>query len=161
MKIRDVSPLRNRETLLGVILIVFAGVFLMGVSNFPDTAARYRSIAPSFFPNLLGVALAILGGLLLLEGIRSKPAIILEIEASHGNVLRAAGLLALLVAYIALFRLLGFALMSGLFVLGLQLLLGAKNVVKAAILAVAVTAALYIVFVTLLRVPLPHGILFG
>jgi hypothetical protein len=67
----------------------------------------------------------------------------------------------MLVAYIALFRLLGFALMSGLFVLGLQLLLGAKNVVKATLLAVAVTAALYIVFVVLLRVPLPHGILFG
>ncbi|MFP4152362.1 MAG: hypothetical protein ACLFSV_05920 [Alkalispirochaeta sp.] len=37
MNLRDVSPLRNKETLLGVILLTFAGVFLMGVA-----ISRYR-----------------------------------------------------------------------------------------------------------------------
>lgn len=161
MNIKEVSPWRNRETLLGSVLLTGSILFLVGVARFPETAARYRAIAPSFFPNLLGVALALLSGSLLFQGVRAPATAIMEIETTRENAIRAVSLLAILIVFVVSFRFVGFAPGSFFFVTALQLLLGEKRILRTLLVALAVTATLYIVFVILLRVPLPRGILAG
>jgi len=160
MNIRDASPLRNKETFLGALLLVFSGLFLLGVAAFPDTASRYRSISPSFFPNLLGTALAVLSLFLVVEGIRKKPSPIFNLQTSKRNMIRAGLLLGGLIVFMVLFRILGFALMAFVFAAVSQVILGERRILKMLIVAFAVTAVLYILFVVLLRVPFPAGILF-
>lgn len=159
MTIKEFSPWRNKETLLGSVLLIAAFVYLVAVARFPDTAARYRSIAPSFLPNLLGIALAILSGFLLVQGIRAPKAAILEIETTKANGIRTLALLVLFIVFVRSFRFIGFAPGSFLFVTALQFLLGERRIVRIVLLAVAITGTLYLIFVVLLHVPLPRGVL--
>ena len=161
MNKRNVSPLRNKETFLGTILLLASSVFLLGVMRFPTTSARYRAIAPSFFPNLLGTALAVLSVFLIVEGIRTAPARILDLQSTRGNLIRTAAVLGSLVVFVALFRLLGFVLMAFIFTAGLQLILGEKRIIRALLISLAVSTVLYIVLVVLLRVSFPLGIFFS
>jgi putative tricarboxylic transport membrane protein len=159
MTIKEFSPWRNKETLLGSAMLIAAVVYLVAVARFPDTAARYRAIAPSFLPNLLGIVLVILSGLLIVQGIRAPKAAILEIETSKANGIRTVALLGLFILFVRSFRFVGFAPSSFLFVTALQFLLGERRIIRVLLLAVAITGVLYLIFVVLLRVPLPRGVL--
>jgi len=159
MNIKEISPWRNKETLLGSVLLVTAVVYLIAVARFPDTAVRYRAIAPSFFPNLLGIALVILSGSLLVQGIRTPATVILEIETTHANGWRTIALLALLIIFVRSFRFIGFAPGSFILVTALQLLLGERRILRTLLIAFAITGTLYLIFVVLLHVPLPRGVL--
>jgi hypothetical protein len=136
-------------------------LFLIGVYKFPHVSVKYRASNPSFFPNLLGTVLAVLSVLLAIEGVRSKPAPLIDLQASKGNVIRAGALLGSLVLFVVFFRILGFAIMAFLFTAGLQLILGEKRVIRLLLVAFAVSAVLYLVFVVLLRVSFPVGIFFS
>ncbi len=160
MNVREVSPLRNKATFLGTVLLVASVVFLIGVSRFPDTAARYRSIAPSFFPNLLGTALAVLSVLLFIEGVRSAPAPVFDIQGEKGNGMKAGLLVVVLIVFVSLFRILGFGIVSFLLTATLQLLLGERRALRVTGVSLLVAGSLHLVFVVLLRVPLPVGLLF-
>lgn len=159
MRIKEFSPWRNKETLLGSVLLVVAIVYLVAVARFPDTAARYRAIAPSFLPNILGSALALLSGALVFRGLRSPMSVILEIETSKANGIRTIALLALFILFVRSFRFIGFVPGSFLFVSALQALLGERRALRIVLIAAAITGVLYLIFVVLLHVPLPRGVL--
>jgi putative tricarboxylic transport membrane protein len=161
MNKRNVSPLRNKETFLGTLLLLASIIFLYGVMNFPGTSATYRGVSPSFFPNLLGAALAVLSIFLIVEGFRTAPARILDLQSTRGNLIRTIAVLGSLILFVALFRLLGFVLMAFIFTAGLQLILGEKRIVRALLVSFTVSAVLYIVLVVLLRVSFPLGIFFS
>jgi len=161
MTIRNVTPLRNKETLLASVLLIFGVVFFVAVARFPDTAMRYRAISPSFFPNLLAGAMVVLSVFLGVEGWRGAPARIFDIKAEPRDVVRAVLLVGILIAFLFLLKVLGFAITAFIFTGSVQLLLGEKRILRVALFSLTVTALLYIVFVTLLRVPLPYGAIFS
>lgn len=160
MNMKTHSPLRNQETLLGATLLVLAILVFVGVVNFKNTAENYRALPPSFFPNILVGVMVVLSLALLVRGWRNAPSPIFKQSVKRSNVLRVVGLMALLVVFIVLLQYVGFAISSFLFVLSLQLVLGERRPVRLFALAISVTLVMYVVFVLLLRVPLPRGLLF-
>ncbi|MGM0432929.1 MAG: tripartite tricarboxylate transporter TctB family protein [Spirochaetota bacterium] len=156
MDMKAHSPIRNKETLLGTILLILSIAVLIAIANFKDTAEGYRAIAPSFFPNLISIVMVVLSLALISEGWRKPPSLIFAPVTDKTNVLRAFALLGLIIGLVLVWEYIGFILSSLLFVLLVQVLLGEKRKVRIILVAVAVTAALYIVFVLLLRVPLPR-----
>lgn len=158
MDLKSATPLRNKATFLGTLLLIGALLYLYRVSQFPSTQAM-RSIGPAFFPNIVGGAFAFLSVLLILEGRRSAPAPVFEGKAQRTNVYRAVVMVALLVVVSFSLEFLGFVIVSFLFTLVTQLLLGERNALKAALIALAVTVVLYGLFITLLRIPLPRGLI--
>lgn len=158
MPMKKFNPLRNKDTFLGIVLLIASVIYLIGVQRFPPVNVEFRASSPSFLPNLLGVALAVLSIFLTIEGYRSAPAPILNIQASKKNIIRAAVLLAALVLFILFFDILGFAVSAFILTAGLQLLLGEKNIIRTLIVALIVSAVLYVIFVVLLRVSFPVGI---
>ena len=160
MNMKAHSPWRNQESLLGAILMLLAILVFIGVVNFKDTAEDYRALPPSFFPNILVGVMVVLSLALLVRGWRNAPSPIFKQSVRPSNVLRVFGLMVLLVVFIVLLQYVGFAISSFLFLLALQLVLAERRPVRLLVFAIGVTLVMYVVFVLLLRVPLPRGLLF-
>ncbi len=158
MNARNVSPLRNKATFLGSLLFLGSLAYLYKVAQFPGTDA-VRSIGPAFFPNVIGGAFAFLSVLLILEGRRSEPSPLFGGLVPRVNVVRAVALVASLIVVSLFLEFLGFVIVSFVFTLGIQVVLGERSVIRAVLVALIATAVLYGLFIMLLRIPLPRGLL--
>ncbi|MDX9958581.1 MAG: tripartite tricarboxylate transporter TctB family protein [Clostridia bacterium] len=159
MDIRNFSPLRNKATLAGTLLLGVTLPYLFAVSRFPDTSQRFRSLGPEVFPNILGWISVLLAVLLIMEGGKSKPAPIFPGTAKQHNVLRAIALVGILVLVTLSLDFLGFVIVSFLFTAVVQFLLGEKRAIRLLVISVLTTAVLYALFILLLRIPLPRGLI--
>jgi putative tricarboxylic transport membrane protein len=128
---------------------------------FPDLAGQ--KYGPAFFPRILAAGLIVCGGLLIRQGIMARRGGAPWIEVAPwvrepwrlGAFLLTLGLLLL---YIVAADLVGFIPMAFAFLLALFFWLGVKPLTAVFSAAVS-TIAIYSFFATLLRVPLPRGIL--
>jgi putative tricarboxylic transport membrane protein len=153
--------LRANDAIAGVVIILLSAAMIVLTVPFPDLPGQ--KYGPAFFPRILGAGLIVCGGLLIRRGIMARRAGAPWVEVAPwvrepwrlGAFLLT---LSLLLLYIVAADTIGFIPMALAFLLALFFWLGVKPV--NALLAAAIsTIAIYWFFATLLRVPLPRGLL--
>lgn len=159
--------MRKAELCAGVILSVVGAGIVFGATQFPTIPGQ--DYGPGFFPIILGVGLLLSGAAYAINALRqpelaAAASLPLEQEVDdeapaerpyYGAV---AWLLLGLAAIIKLWETVGFILLLSVFLTGFLVLLRV-SLWRAALLAVIATVAVYLVFIRILMVPLPAGIL--
>lgn len=145
------------------VLAMLIGVFVVAYARtFP--AAQGGPVGPAFFPSVIGVALIGTGAVLVLSTLRQRPRlpwIELQDWARTPHLVSNVGLvLGALVFYAAAVNILGFIITAIVFLTMLFAAFGVRRTTIAP-LAVALTVVIHYAFYSLLRVPLPWGILEG
>lgn len=153
--------MRANDALSGLVIIVFALAMIALTLSFP--AFPGQRYGPALFPRILATAL-ILGGLMLIwNGISARRAGAPWIEIAPWvrdpwRVSCFALVLVALVFYILASDAIGFIPIAIVFLGALFVWYGVKPL-TAAITAVVATVVIHWFFATMLRVPLPRGIL--
>jgi putative tricarboxylic transport membrane protein len=153
--------LRANDILSGLALIVFALAMMTLTLTFPDFPGQ--KYGPSLFPRILGAGLILCGVALMRNGLATRRAGAPWVELAPWThdpwrVTSFLLLLALLLVYILASETIGFIPIALVFLLALFVWLGVRP--AAAILtAVVTTIAIHWFFSTMLRVPLPRGLL--
>jgi len=150
--------IKNKALFSGCCLLAFSAYLYYLISQFPDTAAEYRTISPSFFPYVLATVLAALSLLLIVEGWRAPVGSILSLDLNQKETYRTGALLLILIIFSFLLTTLGFIVDAFLFMVSIQLLLGERRFVVLIPVALAVSLGMYFIFATLFKVPLPMGV---
>ena len=153
--------MRANDAICGFVLIVFAALMIALTASFPDFPGQ--KYGPALFPRVLGTGLIVCGGLLIWKHYagaqRGAPWVTLAPWTREpwrlGSFLLMLGLLIL---YILLSEKIGFIPMALAFLLALFLWLGVRPL-TAIITALITTIAIHEFFSTMLRVPLPRGLL--
>jgi putative tricarboxylic transport membrane protein len=151
--------MRSSDLATGLLLLTGGLAVAAYAQTFPPMPGQ--SIGPSLFPTIIGVGLALVGGVLAVSGLKRRDTPWLEIEA-WARTPRAVGRVALviivLIAYTVVVDPLGFLITGVLF---LSVLLAAFGARRAWIvpLAIGVTVAIHYGFYTVIGVPLPWGVL--
>lgn len=136
-----------------VLLTLAAGVFVAS-GDFP----RGPSVTgPALFPRIVAVliaafAVAQLGKTLYVSNVRSH-------EISREVAFRVLAALSLVIAYVLALPWFGFVSGTIIFLVVTMWYSGVESLLRAAIVAVGVTLALYYTFIVFLHIPLPEGVL--
>ena len=151
--------MRFNDTLAGLLILVFGTIVAGYAQTFPSMPGQ--TVGPSLFPTFIGVGFILLGATLSASGFRGgeRPGITAGAEgpsrrARIGFLLVIADLVFYAVAVVWL----GFFLAGFLFLMVLMRAFGVAGV-RAAAVSAGVTLAMHYAFYTLLRVPLPWGLL--
>jgi putative tricarboxylic transport membrane protein len=142
----------------GVLLAAFGGAIVLMARTFPDVSGQ--TIGPALFPTIVGTVLLFLG-LALVIGARANRAAPVRLDANMRRPRMAANfalVVLALIGYALIVNTLGFFLTASLLLL---VLFSAFKVPIGRGLAVAAVVPLLIhyMFYTVLRVPLPWGLL--
>ena len=153
--------MRLSDKLTGLIAAALGAIVIAVSRTFP--AAPGQDIGPGLFPSLAGATLVVLGGLLVIGALRrDEPGWMAADDWIQRRATRRSllAVLVLLVAWVVLVGPLGFIPTTILFLAVLMHVFGTR---RALILPVAilVTGVTHYAFYTLLRVPLPWGVLQG
>jgi putative tricarboxylic transport membrane protein len=152
--------MRVGDRAAGIAAIVFGSVVAAYAGSFPP--ATGQPVGPGAFPAAIGVALAAAGVLLLVNGLRQQPRdswIDLTGWAANPQLAsRAALVLAVVVLYALVLDRIGFLITATLLLSALFAAFGVRRT-RILPMAVCVTLAIHVAFYTLLRVPLPWGLL--
>ncbi len=147
--------------LVSGLAIAGLGIFIFVQSrSFP--AIGNIGVAPSFYPGLIGVVLALCGlalaGTALLRGAALPLFVRPAWFSKPANVVAVLAVPASIVAYGLLSPRIGFLATSFLVASGLLLAFRVR-VLTSLITAFLVTVALYLIFAITFRVPLPYGVI--
>lgn len=152
--------MRFNDAVIGGVLLALAIAVLVHVQNFP--AFPGQDYGPALFPALIAVGLALASLVLIARGLRARPHAAWVSPAPWTRVPRQAGAFVLVIAallfYILFSDALGFLITSFLILAVLSLWLGARPWI-ALPAAVAVTILIDWFFGSVMRVPLPRGLL--
>ncbi|TWA72639.1 tripartite tricarboxylate transporter TctB family protein [Azospirillum brasilense] len=156
---------RSADLFAGAVVAVVAVAAIVVSGGFPTMAGLDTDVGPARFPIIYAGALLVLSAILVIgrlmpkRGASAEPA---EPQAP-AEVFRfhrvAIGVVATAV-YIYMLSLIGYLPTTVVFLIGMMRLMGMRSWVRAPIIAVAVTAFLYLVFLYALQIPLPDGSLF-
>ena len=144
-------PTKLTETLLPALLLVVAGLVLIGAWRIPVTATA-DLVGPKMYPGALAILLAFLSGLLLMG-----------FAPSHGGdagitlagiVRRFLTLVLFSALYVLALPLLGFMIATTALLLACFYLLGERRLWLNFLIAAGCTLATYLLFATLLGIPL-------
>ena len=155
--------------LIGAVSIIYL-LLTCKVSIFTGPGAA--PLSARFVPAMWGTILLILSVLLLVRGLRNRKAALQKRGAAEQSRFSLKGFylqnteviltFAVLAAYIYLLKPVGFLIMSALYIFAEALILskrGKRRVITALVLAVTASVLIDFVFVRLLYVMLPKGIL--
>jgi putative tricarboxylic transport membrane protein len=154
--------MRLSDRLAGVLILAF-GLAIAGyaLATFPPMPGQ--EVGPSLFPTVIGAGFALFGATLTLTGLRgeSGPLLVVDEWVRHHRLRRNfAVVVGGLLFYAAAVDLLGFFITAILFLSALFLAFGVARR-RILPLAILVTLVIHYGFYTLLRVPLPWGVLGG
>ena len=147
------------DTVVGAGFVTAGALIIAGTLNYPTLDAGHPG--PSLFPRILGGLMAVFGGLVSLEGLRTGDAtqdvewLLLHKSTSFIN---AVFVLVGVTAYILFVEKLGFLLMGALLLFVVMWRLKVPPL-KALIVAVVFNTIVHFLFAKIMRVPLPLGIL--
>ena len=148
--------MKKEDLYSSLFFFLFGGAFIIGSLSYP-TRDRYGP-GPGFFPLLLGVLFSALSLLLFVGSVARK-----EEDKKEGGsqlpILRPVLYLCVLFGFYFLFEQLGFILTLFFFMTGVLFLFGRRSIRFSLSISVLATFFAYIIFVKLLSVPLPPGIL--
>lgn len=151
--------MKLRDALSGLLFLILGLVVVLYTTTFPPMPGQ--AVGPSLFPMLAGIGLAGVGAALLVSDFRKGAGAWLqpgEWVARPRMVLNFGLVVADLVFYAVVVNTLGFFIAASIF---LAVLFAGFRVAPKWIapLALVVTFAIHYAFYTLLRVPLPWGLL--
>jgi putative tricarboxylic transport membrane protein len=152
--------MRLNDAVPGVALILFALAVMAYTRTFPATYGQ--QIGPDLFPIIIGCGLLVCGIILVMSGIASrktKPLIMLGDWAGDSSaVINVLLVPAAMIFYILASHWLGFVLSSMIILVTLLYRFGAGPVTSISV-ALVTTLVIQQVFVGVLLVPLPWGLL--
>ncbi len=148
------------DAALAAVAIVGAGAYLLLDWNLPS-ARIGDPLGPRAFPALIGGGLVLSGLLLFLETWKKRRLAASPVEPRSAEQKHVPLLLAAMVAWTALYYLsfdrLGYLIATPLFILGLLSYFNRRRHVANLAVAAGFTIVVYLLFSTLLGVPLPAG----
>ncbi|TYB63262.1 tripartite tricarboxylate transporter TctB family protein [Nonomuraea sp. PA05] len=147
---------------LAVVVLVLGVLVVIGTLDV-SAAASQLGVGPRFFPMLVGGAMVVIGLFYVadvLRGGHGDPEESEDVDAAAPTDWRSVGLVSgVFLAFAALLDLLGWILGASLLFFGLSVVLGAEHRLRAAVVAVVMGVATYLLFVHGLGVNLPGGVL--
>ncbi|WP_327589199.1 tripartite tricarboxylate transporter TctB family protein [Nonomuraea sp. NBC_00507] len=157
---------RWRRPELGLAVVVLGlGVFVIAGTLDVSAAASQLGIGPRFFPMLVGGAMVLVGLFYVIDVLRGghgDPEESEDVDVDAPADWRSVGLVSgIFLAFAALLNVLGWIIGASLLFFGLSLALGAEHKGRAAVVAVVMGIATYLLFVKGLGVTLPGGPLQG
>ncbi|MFN3613180.1 MAG: tripartite tricarboxylate transporter TctB family protein [Rubrimonas sp.] len=151
--------MRFNDAVSGLFFLLFGVGMIVIADGFPGFPGQ--RFGPALFPSLLGGGLIAAGGLLIVQGWRSGGGVARLDPALLGRGGVSVALVVLtIIAHVLLGERLGFAPISLLTLVALQVWFGVRPLTAAAV-AAATTAVIWWFFAIMLRVPLPRGVLTG
>jgi putative tricarboxylic transport membrane protein len=156
---------RRADFVFGLVVAAFGlGALALGELTIGEGFAE-DAVGPRTFPRILSVAI-MLGGLAVARRAWSRP---IEWEAADdggtsddagdpGSARRAFTLMGLTIGYAALLAPLGFVLSTPLYMAAAMWLLRLRSWLLLTVVPIVFTLLFFVVFVRVLRVPLPTGI---
>lgn len=153
---------KNANTVLAVLGLIVSVVIFVVTRAYPYAPIEIGG-APGLYPRVLAVFLAVLSLAVFVEGWLHPVPVRFPTGA---NLARLLGLIGLLALAPFLFEWLGFRIMGIVVTLGTMLLLSdwrsldARRLAVLVVTAVGATLALYFIFESVARVPLPRGRIF-
>jgi putative tricarboxylic transport membrane protein len=150
-------PETRRDLLSAAGLAALAAGYLVANRGYPlDTLA---TPGPGIFPLAVGMLMLALAAGQAVASVRSRPGAVTAPDVAVGARGRVIALVALLVAYPLAAGVLGFFTASFGVIFVSSRLLGARDWLRPLALALGVTVAAHVIFVTWLGVPFPTGLL--
>ncbi len=149
---------KNKEIVGGIAFLLLSIWLIYQISHFPTTAERYRSLGPEVFPYFLSICLTFLSIAMIYQGIRRERGAILSFSFKEKSAEQMLLLIILVCSFAYFIEDIGFILGGLGFMALAQLIMGAKKWWFIIALSLAVVGIIYVLFVILLRVPLPEGI---
>jgi len=146
--------MRTATRILSVVIVAICCMAILVANSFPNSMVPY-DIGPSNYPKLAAALIIVLSAIVFATANadeRPAPSIF------NTKFFMYAGLL---LASIVLLKYLGFLLTSILTFIPMMMIMGQKTPWKVAATSVGFSVAIYLIFVKLLGVPLPAGILKG
>lgn len=147
------------DTVVGVGFVGAGALIVVGTLNYPPLDGGHPG--PALFPRILGTLMAVLGAALAVQGARARDATqAVEWRRLHHNVGLVNALFALggVLAYLGLVEWLGF-LITGTLLLFVMMWRLRVPPLRALVVAIAFITIVHFLFVKVLRVPLPLGLL--
>jgi putative tricarboxylic transport membrane protein len=147
-----------RDSIIGVISLVFAAFVFCATLDFPSLEGGYPG--PALFPRILSLLFALCGLVLIFQ----------DVKADRSNMDRKAffpgwaatwnaiSVIAVVVLYMLVVDILGFILTALILFSVLMKKLGV-GVLRSLVLSFAVTIGIYLLFNKMLMVPLPWGLI--
>jgi putative tricarboxylic transport membrane protein len=152
--------MKFNDAIIGCALIVLAGLILWSASSFPPMPGQ--DFGPALFPSLIAVGLAACGLALMREGARQwRTQLAVELSEwvrTPRLALNFALIVAGMTAYIVFAERLGFLVVMPVVLSVWLIALGSRWRVAATV-ALAVSLLIHYIFYTVLKVPLPWGLL--
>lgn len=146
--------MRLSDTLPGTLCVLGGAALVWHAAGFPQTAVQ--AYGPKFFPQVLGVLLAICGVLLLLRGARAPGGALPAWVKSPAAWARVAMIPACVLAWLWLAPRIGFLGAATIPTAIMLLVLTRRPAISLAV-AAASALVIWLVFGKLLLVPLPRG----
>ena len=152
--------MKINDAVFGVLLLALGIAVLWHVQSFPKMPGQ--NVGPALFPGSIAAGIIVCALLLIVSGLRSRPAARwfegLPWTRSPRHVAAFAALVLATIAYILFSTSVGFLIIAPL---GLAAMLVAFGVRRrlAVIVAIIGTIVIWYAFYKLLRVPLPWGVL--
>ena len=154
---KEKDILKNKEFILGLIMIVVSIIYFIMTSQLPDKVGQ--KIDSKTLPFLISGFMFVLGILQIIKGLKVDVIEAVE-KTDRVNLIKTV---VLLILYIALFSRLGFIISSALFIFFQIILLTPptekKNYLLFAIIAIVSSVAVYFIFKEAFDIFLPQGIL--
>ncbi|MBG0565000.1 tripartite tricarboxylate transporter TctB family protein [Actinoplanes aureus] len=141
------------SALLGLIMVVAAVVVLVDAANLRESD---DALGPAAAPTLIGLLLGVLGGALVVQGVRF-------LRTPQGSALdprrlrRLAAMVALLIAFALVLPILGYVVSSAALFAGAALLLGAPHPARVVAYGWTLAALAFLIFDRLIGLSLPTG----
>ena len=142
------------DRIVGVVLLTLGVAVVIASLGLP--AIPGQPVGPAIFPSVLGVALGLSGLVIFVKPERQAAQKVQRLSVV--GTIRLLSPVAVLILGYFIMEPVGFLLTGFLIVLSISLLLRG-SVVGSLLLSAAMTVVIYTIFASLLRVPLPAGIL--
>lgn len=148
--------MKKTDLFVGIALILLSVAVWITSGQFPSVGDT--DVGPGFFPRLIVNGLILMSLVLIAAAFRPGQA---AEEAGPPTSWRRTilGFVCMFV-FLALVYLGGFHLATPVFLLGFMWLFGYRKPIASILVAVLVTLFIYLIFETVLQVPLPAGVLF-
>ena len=156
--------MKKNDLVSSIVFLIVAGMLFFHTGTYPERASGSVVLNPGFYPQLLGVILAVLSVILFLSSLKGghQDDQKQEIWKTKRSVFLFLLTLGLLVLYPLIMNYLGFATAAFIFLFTLitALTKNAKSRILPILgISLGLTTIMYLVFKVFLRIPFPTGIL--
>ena len=142
------------ENIISCLFIYIVSIFFFfSSSNFPRDSAA--------FPKVIALILTVLNTILFVQAFVKREKVKQKKERERILPIRTIFTAILTIAYILLVNIVGFILLTPIYIFIISSELGYRNKAISIIVALATTFTIYLVFKVVLGVPVPSGFLFS